>query len=60
MKTTALAFNAADLIGSVEAFARHLTGKQKLTLRTATMPHRREPMTDQSHGVAVDAPVITK
>ena len=27
-----------DLGGSVEAFAHHLTGKQKLTLRTATMP----------------------
>jgi putative transcriptional regulator len=30
-------FNADDLVGSVEAFAHHLTGKQKLTLRTATM-----------------------
>jgi len=30
--------NANDLVTSVEAFALHLTGKQKLTLRTATMP----------------------
>lgn len=38
MKTKGIEFNADDLVGSVEAFARHLTGKQKLTLRTATMP----------------------
>ena len=38
MKTKDLEFNAADLVGSVEAFAHHLTGKQKITLRTATMP----------------------
>ena len=37
MKTKAAEFTAADLVGSVEAFAHHLTGKQKLTLRT-TMP----------------------
>ena len=30
--------NADDLVGSVEAFVHHLRGKQKLTLRTATMP----------------------
>ncbi len=38
MKTKAIEFNADDLVGSVEAFAHHPTGKQKLTLRTATMP----------------------
>src|SRR5476651_1823752 len=38
MKTNDIEFNADDLVGSVEAFAQHLTGKQKLTLRTATMP----------------------
>jgi len=38
MKTKDIEFNADDLVGSVEAFAHHLTGKQKLTLRTATMP----------------------
>ena len=38
MKTKDIEFNADDLVGSVEAFANHLTGKQKLTLRTATMP----------------------
>ncbi|MDO8541409.1 MAG: hypothetical protein Q7S40_13305 [Opitutaceae bacterium] len=38
MKTKAIEFNADDLVGSVEAFARHVTGKQKLTLSTATMP----------------------
>jgi len=38
MKTKAIEFNADDLVGSVQAFARHLTGKQKLTLRTTTVP----------------------
>ena len=38
MKTKDIEFNADDLVGSVEAFAHHLTGKQNLTLRTATMP----------------------
>ena len=38
MKTKDIEFNADDLVGSVEAFAHHLTGKQKLTLRTTTMP----------------------
>lgn len=38
MKTKAIEFNADDLVGSVEAFARHVSGKEKLTLRTATMP----------------------
>ena len=38
MKTKDIEFNADDLVGSAEAFAHHLTGKQKLTLRTATMP----------------------
>lgn len=38
MKTKEIEFNADDLLGSVEAFAQHVTGKQKLTLRTATMP----------------------
>lgn len=38
MKTKDIEFNADDLVGSVEAFAHHLAGKQKLTLRTATMP----------------------
>ena len=33
MKTKDIEFNADDLVGSVEAFAQHLTGKQKLTLR---------------------------
>ena len=38
MKTKDVEFNADDLVGSVEAFAHHLTGNKKLTLRTATMP----------------------
>ena len=47
MKTKDIEFNADDLVGSVEAFAHHLTGKQKLTLRTATMllPPRVKPLT---------------
>jgi len=36
MKTKDIEFNAADLVSNVEAFANHLTGKEKLTLRTAT------------------------
>jgi putative transcriptional regulator len=38
MKTRDIEFNADDLVGSVEAFAQHLTGKKKLTLRTASVP----------------------
>ncbi|NBQ57439.1 MAG: transcriptional regulator [Opitutaceae bacterium] len=38
MKTKDIEFKADDLVGSVEAFVHHLRGKQKLTLRTATMP----------------------
>jgi putative transcriptional regulator len=38
MKTKDNDFNADDLVGSVEAFAHHLTGRQKLTLRTMTAP----------------------
>ena len=38
MKTKTIEFDAEALVGSAEAFAQHLTGKQKLTLRTATMP----------------------
>jgi hypothetical protein len=38
MKTKVIEFNADDLVGSVEALAHHLTGKAKLTLRTATTP----------------------
>lgn len=37
MKTKAIEFNADALVGSVESFAYHLTGKQKLTLRTVTI-----------------------
>ena len=36
MKTKAIEFNADDFVGGVEAFARHVAGKEKLTLRTAT------------------------
>ncbi len=38
MKTKDVEFNADDLVGSAEAFAQHLRGKQKLTLRTTTVP----------------------
>ena len=38
MNTKAIEFSAGDLVGSVEAFANHLTGRQKLTLRTMTKP----------------------
>ena len=34
MKPKNIEFNADDLVSSVGAFAHHLTGKQKLTLRT--------------------------
>jgi len=54
MKTKDLEFNANDLVGSVEAFTHHLTEKQKLTLRTATMqlPARvKQPMTSQVQSI---------
>jgi putative transcriptional regulator len=38
MKTKAIEFNADDLVGSAEAFADHLKGSRKLTLRTKTVP----------------------
>ena len=38
MKTKEIEFNADDLVGSVEAYARHISGKEKLTLRTVTKP----------------------
>ena len=36
MKTKAIMFNADNLVGGVEAFARHVAGKENLTPRTAT------------------------
>ena len=38
MKTKDIEFNADDLVGSAEAFAEHLKGNRKLTLRTKTVP----------------------
>ena len=38
MKMKHLEFNADDLVGSAEAFADHLKGSRKLTLRTKTVP----------------------
>ncbi len=34
MKHKEIEFNAADLVSSVEAFAAHVQGRKKLTLRT--------------------------
>ena len=34
MKRNEIEFNAEALVGSVEAFAAHVQGKRKLTLRT--------------------------
>jgi len=34
MKRKEIEFNAEELIGSVEAFAGHVAGRQKLTMRT--------------------------
>ena len=47
MKTKDIEFNADDLVGSVEAFAQHLMGKQKLTGHTAvaTLSPRAKPQT---------------
>jgi putative transcriptional regulator len=47
MKTKDIEFNADELVGSVEAFAHHLAGKRKLTLRTVTrsLPPRVKPLT---------------
>ena len=37
MKRKDIEFNAEDLVRSVEALARHATGKEKLTLRTNSL-----------------------
>lgn len=46
MKTKDIEFNAEDLVGSVETLANHLSGKNKVTLRTKTvaMPARVKPL----------------
>ncbi len=36
MKRKEIKFNAEELVGSVEAFAEHVAGKRKLTLRSTT------------------------
>ena len=38
MKTQEIEFNAGELVASAEAFAAHLAGGPKLTLRTKTLP----------------------
>ncbi len=38
MKRNEIEFDAEALVGSVEAFAAHVQGKQKLTLRTRQLP----------------------
>jgi putative transcriptional regulator len=45
MKRKEIEFNAEDLVGSVEALARHAVGREKLTLRThnLTLPPRIKP-----------------
>jgi putative transcriptional regulator len=45
-KRTETEFDAEALVGSVEAFAAHVQGKQKLTLRTSrlSMPAPIKPM----------------
>jgi hypothetical protein len=45
MKREEIEFNAEDLVSSVEALARHATGKEKPTLRTRslTLPPRIKP-----------------
>lgn len=47
MKHKEVKFNAEDIVSSVEAFARHLSGKEKLTLRTReiSLPPQIKPMT---------------
>jgi putative transcriptional regulator len=46
MKRKDISFDAEALVGSVEAFASHLQGKQKLTLRTRklSLPAPIKPM----------------
>ncbi len=46
MKRKEIEFSAEDLISSVESFARHVSGKQRLTLRTKTfiLPKRIKPI----------------
>jgi putative transcriptional regulator len=38
MKNKSIEFNAEDLVGSVESLANHVAGKDKVTLRTKTLP----------------------
>lgn len=46
MKKKSVEFNADDLVGSAEAFADHLKGGRKLTLRTkmVQLPSRVKPL----------------
>ena len=46
MKHKEIPFNAEALVGSVEAFAAHVRGERKLTLRTRalSLPDRIEPL----------------
>jgi putative transcriptional regulator len=46
MKPKEIEFNAEDLVGSVEAFADHVRGRNKLTLRTKqlALPRPIKPM----------------
>ena len=43
MKTKDIEFNADDLVGSVEAFAQHLMGNQKLMIREQATELDRRP-----------------
>ena len=37
MKPKDIEYNAGDLVSSVEAFSRHVTGREKLTLRSSQL-----------------------
>jgi putative transcriptional regulator len=49
MKRNEIEFDAEALVGSVESFAAHVQGKQKLTLRTnqLSLPARIKPLGPQ-------------
>ena len=50
MKRNEIEFDAEALVGSVEAFAAHVQGKRKLTLRTHEVPRPKPiaPMTPEA------------
>ena len=65
MKRNEIEFDAEALVGSVEAFAAHVQGKHKLTLRTTQLSLKPskpalEPKTFGTAAVAKHRPLLSK